>query len=138
MKQTKLQKIIDQRVLELLNGQRFRYDKHELYYDNICLVNGSNPFRCRLIKHFSSTGIEGYWEKAAEWIPASAWYEFATKENPVFCWVSNRKKEEKTRALWVYRGPMDQFYVDMADDWYKYATPVTYEDLEHHFEQDYS
>lgn len=58
------------------------------------------------------------------------WYETASEENPVLCWVSDTTKDDKSVAEWVTDYQTSTGYpFGTLHNSYKFATPVVCDDL---------
>jgi hypothetical protein len=115
-------KTVEEAMIRMIGGEVF-YDSsshNKIYYDK-SYVRSSSPFRLSL------STVKPYilWDRVREWEVEVIWYE--NIEKPVLCWVSDidPSLKENPDLIIVYN---DNQYCTWSASW-KYATPVTKEDL---------
>lgn len=113
-------------AIALVNGRRFMTETvRTLYFDKSITVG--SPFKC--VGHKTLTSMSDSAWSDYDLTEIIEWYDTATKENPVLCWVSDENSQPgkggEITLITQYNPGQIHPFMDIKRYPWKYATPVT-------------
>ena len=108
-------------VRQLVQGEVFYYQGEKVLFNETC----DNPFR------LGFTSLAGHWDKYKHFNVEACWYENIDK--PIACFIGD-VQEHVDRKLFIrmiteYRPDNGYHFKDASDTGYRFATPLTADDI---------